>query len=252
MGQLEPELARTPGQRGPDPTSRNRIYQWLRRSVNRNTRCAVFPSQSHIARELDMHPRSVQDGMTKLEEAGLIGTERVHPGGFGLRVTVAGPWRRADEPGWSMDERKRMLATAWRDLAGWSVGMVTDDDDVVIFGGERTSDIRSGCSPFGGEPCTHEDICEYALPDPDAPANWGVWLAWMEKHLPGLRLGRDDMAEAWAASVDGIQHRGTPGAALMGLMCRWYEDKDVLVAPEYVPPSVTAWWEAEQQGGTDG
>jgi len=133
-----------------------------------------------------------------------------------------------------MDERKRMLATAWRDLAGWSVGMVTDDDDVVIFGGKRTSDIRSGCSHFGGDPCTYEDICEHALPDPDAPANWGVWLAWAQREA-GQR-------PKWLDYGDALPYE----------LLQWYVEvcdrhKQQGVTPTTaMPPSVIAWWESEE------
>ncbi len=136
-----------------------------------------------------------------------------------------------------MDEQKRMLATAWRDLAGGAEGMVYMAE---LGPGPLNRHVMDA------ESARRASVSTAWLPGPDAPPNWGVWLAWMEKHLPGLRLGRDDMAAAWTATVDGIQHRGTPGAALMGLMCRWYEDRDVLVSPEYVPPSVTAWWKAQQ------
>lgn len=132
-----------------------------------------------------------------------------------------------------MDERKRLLATAWRDLAGWSVGMIDTDGEVC-----------------DGRVNWEED--EGRLPDPDAPANWGVWLAWVWRNTSGhVRLDAD--GDWWCAQhtpESRKTHTETlrvlcPAHALLTLVCMVHERSGL-------PPSVTAWWEAEQEDGEKG
>lgn len=156
-----------------------------------------------------------------------------------------------------MDERKRMLATAWRDLAGWSLGMVDEWGEVSV-----TADWTSEIDRAGGYSCG----CRYTrrgdeLPDPDAPANWGVWL--------------DSLQEQWAVDVEqttqlGVHHfyvEVGPGtheshcraSALLGAICNAHRkmggrlvDEDLKESAWELPSSVTAWWEAEQSGRIPG
>jgi len=157
-----------------------------------------------------------------------------------------------------MDERKRMLATAWRDLAGWSVGMVLSDGCVVV-GWRRSEEIAGGwyidvAERDGNVTVVSPNLYGFQhLPDPYAPANWGVWL--------------DSLQEEWAVNVNQTTRLGThhfvidvgPGlyesdcraSALLGALCRAVALDSAApdAPPPALPPSVTAWWEAEQQGG---
>jgi len=62
-----------------------------------------------------------------------------------------------------------------------------------------------------------------------------------------MRLGRHDMAANWYAEDDYDKvYGGSVPAALLGLWCSSMERNGVLVAPEYAPPSVLAWWKSQQ------
>ncbi len=125
-----------------------------------------------------------------------------------------------------MKTKDRMLAEAWRDLAGWHVGMVLHG-----FGPGRREPVTEsmvrrmkrgeGCLAYGGAP--------YYLPALESPANWGHWAAWAEEHVPGVTVPRfrHDFARLLLRAAH-IELRGEEGPG--------------------APPSVLAWWKAEQEG----
>jgi hypothetical protein len=134
-----------------------------------------------------------------------------------------------------MDEHKRMLAAAWRDLAGWSVGMVG-----------ITSVATQGCMVVMRG---HEmKVGGFWLPDPDAPANWGVWMEWAasdgDTTCP-VELSLDEDGWSCSRGATGWHYGETPAAAVLGAFV-------LNVSRDGLPPSVIAWWEAEQAGGEDG
>lgn len=130
-----------------------------------------------------------------------------------------------------MDDRKRMLATAWRDLAGWKLWMVLGVGPGRWQGHAVVNKVMLRELAKGDGPLVH-GTAECWLPDPDAPANWGVWLAW-----------------AWTEFKCGAMPIPPVDASLpVRLLKAVVEWRNEWAEPR-LPPSVTAWWEAEQQGG---
>lgn len=149
-----------------------------------------------------------------------------------------------------MDEQKRMLATALRDMVGWSVGMVLDDGGVVV-GWRRSEDIAGGwyidvAERDGNVTAVSPNLYGFQhLPDPDAPANWGVWLAWCDKSLSGVTL-RHGMY--WSAESEcGALTSGEHDLAAEAMLHLWCQDNEGSIADW--PPSVTTWREAQQEAG---
>lgn len=130
-------------------------------------------------------------------------------------------WTFLDPEAWDVP----LLAQAWMSLVPPAQGMV-----VRSTWGKRLA-VR-GCEGT---------IAGSWYADLDSPANWGHWLAWTEERVPGVRLGRDDMAEAWEALRGGAVYKGTVPRALLGLFMKVYGEMPTF------PPSVLAWWKAEQE-----
>jgi hypothetical protein len=112
-----------------------------------------------------------------------------------------------------------MLATAWRDLAGGHVGMVTDAGECLVEVASHCADARFEGPNTGG---WRSDW----LPDPDAPANWGVWLAWAQRDRGGTPAR--------------VINKTLPYELL-----RWYVWSTLRAGRHTLPPSVLAWWEVE-------
>ncbi len=141
-----------------------------------------------------------------------------------------------------MTPQEQRLATALRDLCGWQPGMVDDLRRVVV----RVFD--DGQVQLAGDGPTPILLwSENILPALDAPANWGVWLAWMASRMNVLELKcwREGDWEAGDLATYGVDEHPTPAHALLTLYC-------TVTPPECLQPSVLAWWEAEQGGESDG
>jgi len=118
----------------------------------------------------------------------------------------------------------RQLAEAWRDLAGWHVGMVDVEGEVY-----------DGRTDWNEEPGI--------LPDLDSPANWGHWHDFVDLAVGGASLKRS--CKWWVAETKGgsmwtAEHENR-GTALLELWCR-----DGEWAKGTWPPSVLAWWKSQQ------
>ena len=135
-----------------------------------------------------------------------------------------------------MDDRERMLATAWRDLAGWHVGMALKPWCWKSVGGVVVRIEQDGMLwvDDGSEHYAWSGQSKDGLPDPDAPANWGVWLAWAQREA-GQR-------PKWLDYGDALPYE----------LLQWYVEvcdrhKQQGVTPTTaMPPSVIAWWESEE------
>lgn len=134
-----------------------------------------------------------------------------------------------------MGDRNRMLAEGWRELAGLRVGMVAENGEVAVepdrpphagwrFEGANTGGWRSDW-----------------LPDLNSRANWGHWLAWASERLPGLRVGQCGDGGPWTAYTVARCYKGVLPQALLGVYMKTYGEQSCS------PPSVLAWWEAEQE-----
>lgn len=120
-----------------------------------------------------------------------------------------------------MNDIDRMLAEAWRDLAGWHVGMVTLLKNVV-WSVEPDGWVHlSNTANVAGSTL---------VPALDSPANWGHWLAWCWKEF--------GLGSVPVPPIDST----LPSRLLRGLV----ESKHP-ISPDTVP-SVLAWWKAEQEG----
>ena len=128
------------------------------------------------------------------------------------------------------------LARAWMSLAPPAEGMV-----LRTTMGRRTV-VRAGDIKVAG--------CWY--PDPDAPPNWGVWLAWAVGRgffgvLYESRIGFNfDFGQKLEDGI-GNANQESFAAGLMRAVCLYHDDSHRL---DELPPSVTAWWGAEQSGHT--
>ena len=131
-----------------------------------------------------------------------------------------------------MDDAARNMAECWRDLSGDATGMVW----MLIDG--TPSDLRSvtGDLEMQEDP-DGDSISEMYLPDPSAPANWGVWAS-AAKHMAGT-------LPMWLAE----QWDGRLPWRLLGWLCRMHEAMKDPWGP--LPPSVQAWWAEQQEAGTD-
>lgn len=144
-------------------------------------------------------------------------------------------------------EQKRMLATALRDLIGWHVGMVTLCDHVVSV---TASNGEPGVIPRLGTtrhwPSCLDDPWELRglLPDPEAQTNWGIWLAWAAERVHMLSVSV--LSDGWLFSFPGPEQPVGQYASglLRAVVVVWLD------TPERgpLPPSVAAWWAAEQRG----
>ena len=143
-----------------------------------------------------------------------------------------------------MNDDDRMLAEAWRDLAGWRVGMVSIAPHPNSMGGVVV--IARAQLWVYNEPEDRTFVWDLdttgLLPDLDSPANWGHWLAWADRALDGILLYRD--GELWVAEMYGgnafSNGQMNPAAALLELAIR-----EGVAGTE--APSVLAWWKAEQK-----
>jgi hypothetical protein len=132
----------------------------------------------------------------------------------------------------------RQLAEAWRDLAGWHVGMVCSDEHVLLS--VDTDDSTVLFSEIG---FTSQDIPVPAL---DSPANWGHWLAWVAQNSadPGAQLqvfmAGDARARVW--DVGAADHRGRAASPSEALLEAFVKASD----KQGLPPSVLAWWKSQQ------
>lgn len=133
-----------------------------------------------------------------------------------------------------MDEQDRMLAKAWRDLAGLHVGMVLASGTVIS---RRALDRMADGLQI-----------PLSLPALDSPANWGHWLAWMVVHtstpvdVHTFTLGG---AIQWR-----VTYRGHPrsthggGRPARALLMAYVRGCLLSGSPNPWPkaPSVLAWW----------
>lgn len=143
----------------------------------------------------------------------------------------------------------RDLATGLRDLFGWHIGMVLKPAGIVGIGGVVVhvgGGIVTVCPldsrSYRAELYAWGTDSRHALPDTEHWSNIGRWLGMLEPLLPGMRLGRDDMAANWEAKQFQASHHGTPAVALLGLYCKVYGDllPDGVQDPR--PASVRSWW----------
>ncbi len=132
------------------------------------------------------------------------------------------------------EDRDRMLAEAWRDLAGWQPGMMDEHG-------------RARCGT-----CTRPIDHDATLPALDSPANWGHWEDWCSQRGFTVEVSPSPYThgapvEGWLITVDGRSSAmgKTRGEALLAALCVGRGD---LFGETYeLPPSVLAWWKAEQE-----
>lgn len=84
-----------------------------------------------------------------------------------------------------MDDAKRKLAECWRDLVGWHKGMVNEFGHVCDEAKDSYASFSDAPHSAGYGAGAN---AAWVLPDPDALANWGVWAAWAQEHVPGISL----------------------------------------------------------------
>ncbi len=119
-----------------------------------------------------------------------------------------------------MTTKDRMLAEAWRDLAGWHVGMVTLLKNVV-WSVEPDGWVHlSNTANVAGSTL---------VPALDSPSNWGHWLAWMV-----------ELADAYPALS--ALSRAAATAELPHQLMRGYVEWRLCWAEPKLPASVLAWW----------
>ena len=154
-----------------------------------------------------------------------------------------------DRSEWREFYAKRKLAECLRDLAGWHPFMVYTGSWCITG---PCGDGPQPVIPRDAEAWNrHPDAFAHLLPDPDAPANWGVWLGWLWRNTSGhIRLDAD--RDWWSARWT-PEHRRRhvetlrflcPARALLTLVC-------MTRSSDSLPPSVQAWW-AEQQEARHG
>lgn len=134
----------------------------------------------------------------------------------------------------------KMLATALRDLCGLR------QDMIVVWPRLDGREWRvADTEPASAESVQLHDRhgrwanspAHMLFPVLDAPANWGAWLAWMQQEV-GQR-------PPWLDFDDALPYE------LLG----WYVEltdrhrQQGIVPTTASPPSVTAWWQAQQEGG---
>ena len=158
-----------------------------------------------------------------------------------------------------MDDAKRKLAECWRDLVGWCPGMALRPVSHRSKGGVVSIVDRRGlwvANPDGNR--YHWDLsCRDGLPDPDAPANWGVWLAWTAKRFGSAALKVHETGGfaqtgllPWPDAVG-----SSVAAGLLAAVCRHFDfiasQTERPAGRTDLPPSVQAWWAEPQEGATD-
>ncbi len=143
-----------------------------------------------------------------------------------------------------MTAQEQRLATALRDLCGWHQGMMTEDGRALV----RVVDIGIVLASGASDVKLVSSKDRTLRPALDAPANWGVWLAWAKNRWPydDVSMGFDEDG-AWFRVGRHLEdgRASLPRAAMLCFT------RALGAALAEAPPSVLAWWEAEQGGESD-
>jgi len=129
------------------------------------------------------------------------------------------------------DEQKRRLARAWLALAGWRNGMM----DLIGQAFDSNSCADDWMAAARNSDC--------GLPDVNAPANWGHWLAWTADTFGDVSLRRSGTWWSAETVAEMTGEHETPAAALLELCCRYLGDDAHEAARE--------WWKHEREGAQE-